>query len=220
MDLSTSPNTVAGQHADSIPGPASKWQAADANGPQNEIVNTILAAGLVPDTGNLAQLNQALAILISQKSTPVGGGMIWTTATPPLGWFEMDGAAISRVVYAALFAVIGTSFGVGDGATTFELPDSLGEFLRFWDHGAGRDPDAGSRTDRGDGTVGDNVGTRQGEAALAHTHTIPLETTNDHAGGGVGVGDGTGSQGTITSGSFGANETRPRNVNFMGIIKY
>lgn len=49
--------------------------------------------------------------------------MMWTTATAPTGWLLCNGSAISRTTYATLFAVIGTTFGSGDGSTTFNLPD-------------------------------------------------------------------------------------------------
>lgn len=49
----------------------------------------------------------------------------WTS--PPLGYLLEDGSAVSRTEYASLFAVIGTTFGVGNGSTTFNLPNSLGK---------------------------------------------------------------------------------------------
>lgn len=51
----------------------------------------------------------------------------WPTATAPVGFLEADGSAISRDTYSALFAVIGTTFGAGDGTTTFNLPDPTAE---------------------------------------------------------------------------------------------
>ncbi len=45
-------------------------------------------------------------------------------------WFLCNGQAISRTAYAELFALIGTNFGIGDGSTTFNLPDYRGKFLR------------------------------------------------------------------------------------------
>jgi microcystin-dependent protein len=48
---------------------------------------------------------------------------MWGTATAPTGWLLCAGAAVSRSTYATLFAVIGTTFGVGDGSTTFNLPN-------------------------------------------------------------------------------------------------
>ncbi|WP_227105776.1 tail fiber protein [Chromobacterium rhizoryzae] len=57
----------------------------------------------------------------------------------PEGWLKANGSAVSRTEYAALFAAIGTRFGVGDGSTTFNLPDLRGEFIRGWDDGRGVD---------------------------------------------------------------------------------
>ncbi|WP_197369874.1 phage tail protein, partial [Ralstonia pseudosolanacearum] len=56
-------------------------------------------------------------------------------STAPSGWLKANGAAVSRTTYAALYAEIGTTFGAGDGAATFNLPDLRGEFLRGWDDG-------------------------------------------------------------------------------------
>lgn len=54
---------------------------------------------------------------------PTGAIIFFAGSTPPDGYLVCDGTAISRANYAALFAVCGTAFGVGDGATTFNLPD-------------------------------------------------------------------------------------------------
>lgn len=68
-------------------------------------------------------------------------GVIGYTAAsaPPPGWLKRNGAAVSRTVYAPLFEVIGTTYGAGDGATTFNLPEGRGEFDRGWDDGRGVD---------------------------------------------------------------------------------
>src|SRR6056300_513477 len=47
----------------------------------------------------------------------------WSDASVPSGFLECDGSAVSRTTYAALFAVVGTTYGTGDGSTTFNLPD-------------------------------------------------------------------------------------------------
>ena len=58
---------------------------------------------------------------------PVGAVILWVAGgTPPAGWLEADGSAISRTTYAELFALIGTTYGTGDGSTTFNLPDARG----------------------------------------------------------------------------------------------
>jgi phage-related tail fiber protein len=68
-------------------------------------------------------------------SVPSGSVMMFAMSTAPTGWLKANGAAVSRTTYAALFAAIGTTFGAGDGATTFNVPELRGEFLRGWDDG-------------------------------------------------------------------------------------
>ena len=65
--------------------------------------------------------------------------MIFAGDFAPAGWLKANGAAVSRTVYAKLFAAIGTRYGAGDGHSTFNLPDLRGEFLRFWDDWRGVD---------------------------------------------------------------------------------
>lgn len=60
---------------------------------------------------------------------PTGSGMIWYTATAPDGWVLCDGSAVGRVgANAGIFALLGTTYGVGDGSTTFNLPDLRQKF--------------------------------------------------------------------------------------------
>ncbi|WP_349305003.1 phage tail protein [Neisseria sp. Marseille-Q6792] len=70
---------------------------------------------------------------------PSGAVMYFAGQTAPTGWLKANGAAVSRTAYAALFAAIGTTYGTGDGRTTFNLPDLRGEFIRGWDDGRGID---------------------------------------------------------------------------------
>jgi phage-related tail fiber protein len=58
--------------------------------------------------------------------TPTGVILAFGGSSAPAGYLLCDGAAVSRATYAALFAVIGTGYGVGDGATTFNLPSLKG----------------------------------------------------------------------------------------------
>jgi microcystin-dependent protein len=70
---------------------------------------------------NTTQL--ATTAFVLSNANPTGGIMMWGTGTAPTGWLLCAGTAVSRSTYAALFAVIGTTFGVGDGSTTFNLPN-------------------------------------------------------------------------------------------------
>jgi microcystin-dependent protein len=65
----------------------------------------------------------ATTAFVTQNAVLTGALLMWPTATAPTGYLACAGAAVSRTTYAALFAVIGTTFGVGDGSTTFNLPN-------------------------------------------------------------------------------------------------
>lgn len=78
-------------------------------------------------------------ILSSADAVAPGMVLAYAKNTAPTGWLKANGAAVSRTTYAALFANIGTTFGVGDGSTTFNLPDLRGLMVRGWDDGRGVD---------------------------------------------------------------------------------
>lgn len=60
----------------------------------------------------------------------VGAVVAFAGSTSPAGWLLCDGSAVSRTDYAALFAVIGTTYGTGDGSTTFNLPNLTDKFIQ------------------------------------------------------------------------------------------
>lgn len=59
---------------------------------------------------------------------PAGVIAMWAAAATPAGWLACQGVAVSRLIYSSLFAVIGTTYGAGDGSTTFNLPNFVGRF--------------------------------------------------------------------------------------------
>ena len=61
---------------------------------------------------------------------PTGVVQAFAGQTTPAGWLLCDGSAVSRVTYAKLFSVIGTSYGVGDGSTTFNVPNLIDKFVQ------------------------------------------------------------------------------------------
>jgi microcystin-dependent protein len=123
-----------------------------------------------------AQWYSAPPISLTQLSMPVGALLMWPTENIPAGTLLCDGQAVSRTTWPVLFAAYGTRYGPGDGTTTFNLPNYKDYFIRGHD-AAGTD--AGSRTDRGDGTVGANVGTKQASAFKRHTHGV-TDPGHDH----------------------------------------
>lgn len=162
-----------------------------------------------------AQLQASIDAIVT---CPVGGEILWPLATPPANFLEEDGAAYSRTTYSDLYGVIGTDYGSGDGSTTFNVPDARGYFVRAWDHGAGNDPDAAARTDRGDGTAGDNVGTLQGDQFRSHNH--PYGWDNSYTAYNYAYSGGTSHTDVHYTDNAGGNETRPVNTNRMVIIRY
>lgn len=62
-------------------------------------------------------------------SSLTGAVVPFASSTPQTGWLLCDGSAVSRATHAALFAYIGTTFGAGDGSTTFNLPDLRDRFV-------------------------------------------------------------------------------------------
>ena len=103
-----------------------------------EVVNAIIALGLTPDDGDLTQLGQALQL----KAIPTGASIPFFGSAAPSGWLLCYGQAVSRTTYAGLFAVIGTTYGVGDGSTTFNVPDLRGRVI------AGKDDMGGAAASR------------------------------------------------------------------------
>ena len=71
--------------------------------------------------------NPATGIDVS-TGVPVGTVVMFTAAEPPAGYLKCDGSAIGRTTYPELYAAIGTTYGAGDGSTTFNLPNLIGRF--------------------------------------------------------------------------------------------
>lgn len=139
---------------------------------------------------------------IVQLRNPAGTIIATGSLTPPSGYLYCDGTAVSRTGYSELFAAIGTTYGVGDGSTTFNIPDLRGIFAR----GAGTNPSNASNTT--------TMGNRQLDDFKAHVHTsTPIQVA-----GGTFTSSGNylGQNGSPVAGpgtqSTGGTETRPANV--------
>ena len=151
--------------------------------------------------------------------------------TAPTGWLKANGAAISRTTYATLFGIIGTTFGVGDGSTTFNLPDLRGEWLRGLDDGRGVDSARALGSAQGDQNKS-HTHTGSSDSTGAHAHTLKVISGTGsiatHAGTAwdkttstAGLVDSAGAHShTITIGSDGGTEVRVRNVALSACIKF
>ena len=105
---------------------------------------------------------------------PIGVGVPFAGSTSPAGWLLCFGQTVSRTTYAGLFATIGTTWGSGDGSTTFGLPDLRGRAV------AGKDDMGGSAANRltaaGSGITGTTLGTSGG----TETHTLITSQMPSH----------------------------------------
>lgn len=182
-------------------------------------------------------------------SVPTGCVFCRAAASVPAGYLECNGAAVSRTTYSALFAVIGTTYGSGNGSSTFNLPDLRGEFVRGFDNGRGVDSGRsmnnpqGSENKSHNHSYGNNGITVSGANHKHNIRGFSLQPsianvaitlgsgqsyqigyrTNDN----VLTGDAVKFSGTqtmtgtvgITINNTGTNESRPRNVAMMYIIR-
>ena len=159
---------------------------------------------------------------------PTGAVFYFAASTAPTGFLKANGAAVSRTTYAALFAITGTTYGAGDGSTTFNVPDLRGEFIRGWDDARGVDA---SRAFGSAQAAETNL--------LSHTHSSTVTAYEGGSPGtltyGAGYTEKYNQQSeqmennpdvaslTYTTGGpspAGGAETRPRNVALLACIKF
>jgi len=103
------------------------------------------------------------------NGVPTGAIIPFGGTAPPTGYTLADGGELLRT--EPLFAIFGTTWGEGNGTTTFNKPKLNGRTLRFVDDGEGVDPDAATRTALfPGGNTGDNVGSYQDDEVKSHSH--------------------------------------------------
>ena len=175
------------------------------------------------------------------QSVPTGAVFCMAVASVPSGYLECNGDPVSRTAFSALFAVIGTQYGAGNGSSTFNLPDLRGEFVRGFDNGKNTDS-------------GRSIGSFQSDQNKQHNHTASSTSSVTDSGHNHNLlydnGSFGGSSGAVTPrgnntpstpginnrissettgisvststsiGNDGGGETRPRNIAMMYIIKF
>ncbi|MBC8729976.1 tail fiber protein [Paraburkholderia sp. UCT2] len=172
-EVAAPPNTVGGQVVP--PTGAGGWAAncqpgIDGTTPDADMFNDLLGnvlrvcdvAGVTPTPNRFDDLVDAIKSLAdaavgSATFVPVAALLPFAAATPPAGFLLTNGAAVSRTSYADLYREIGTTYGAGDGETTFNLPDTRGVGLRGLDSGRGLDP-------------GRTLGSYQADTLASHDH--------------------------------------------------
>ncbi|MCW3482122.1 tail fiber protein [Neisseriaceae bacterium JH1-16] len=161
------------------------------------------------------------------SAVPAGAIAHFAMATPPTGWLKANGAAVNRTAYAALFSAIGTTYGAGDGSTTFNLPDLRGEFVRGWDDGRGVNTYPSAR-------VFGSWEDASSIATYAHADAAPagalgaitnITLNPDGSGANLGISNANYNMqaaSVINGGSIyaGTSKIRPRNLALLACIKY
>ena len=160
--------------------------------------------------------------------TPTGAVIAFAMPSSPTGWLQCDGSAVSRTTYAALFAAIGTTYGTGDGSTTFNLPDLRGEFVRGWDDSRGVDSGRTMGSTQSDDVLDhrhDSMSMVGGSSIAVSSKTATYGLTSNTVSYGSGGGGPQSSANTMWSGPVdtgiaSSTESRPRNVALNYCIKY
>ena len=151
----------------------------------------------------------------AKQRGPAGMVSAFAMGSAPVGWIKCNGAAVSRIAYAELFAAIGTEWGAGDGFNTFNVPDLRGEFIRGWDDGKGVD-------------VNRQFASAQQEEIKSHYHGLKYigwdNSGNVSGSSGYPMRVSAGDDGSYNdynlNSAFGGGETRPRNKALLYCIKY
>lgn len=158
-------------------------------------------------------------IAVKNADLKPGTTAFFAMSSAPTGWLKANGASISRTTYADLFNVIGSTYGGGDGSTTFTLPDLRGEFMRAWDDGRGADSGRGFASAQGMDWKGFYVmNTGQNTNSYSHGEVYWGKSTTAY-------------NGNTFAGSWAApaaalgakwdtSEVRPRNVCLLACIKF
>jgi microcystin-dependent protein len=178
-----------------------------------------LAQGYIKVNGTTAATLDATGI--TTGGVPAGAVMAFAMNSAPSGWLAADGAAVSRSEYARLFTAVGTAHGVGNGSTTFNLPDLRGIFVRG----------SGSQTISGI-TYNKTFAAKEGDAFQNFTGTITttidlLSGTGAFAAGSAGSSFRPTGANTTRGVTFDpstvartSTETRPANIALLYCIKF
>lgn len=177
------------------------WAGDAHDGKHKQVTLRVAAGDPTLDTGDGGLYTKAVsgtnhlhfkdsAGSVHQLTAGLGGALMppgvtvpYAGTAAPTGWLFCFGQAVSRTTYAALFAALSTTYGVGDGSTTFNLPDLRGRVI------AGKDDMGGSSANRLTSPInGDNLGAAGGAESHtlvsgempSHSHTATVTDTHSH----------------------------------------
>jgi len=150
---------------------SSKLKVKDAGITSTQLATDSVITAKIQDGAVTAAKLDAGAVSVLM---PSGSLMPYAGASAPTGYLLCDGAAISRSTYSTLFGVLSTTYGAGDGSTTFNIPDLRGRVI------AGQDDMGGSSANRLTGLTGGVDGDVLGGAGGGESHTLSTSELPAH----------------------------------------
>jgi|TARA_Y100000289_G_scaffold64192_1_gene75693 microcystin-dependent protein len=167
----TGTNQTADDSTIQVDGSGGYLKVKSAGISSNELAtDSVITAKIQDGAVTAAKLDSAAVSVLMPTSTilPYAG------SSAPTGYLLCDGAAISRTTYSDLFGLVGTTYGVGDGSTTFNIPDLRGRVI------AGQDDMGGSSANRLTNQSGGLNGDTLGATGGTETHTLSTSEIPAH----------------------------------------
>jgi hypothetical protein len=218
VDTSTSPATLRIRNVSD-----NAWIALGTLGASFAVAGLTLATKTDAEAGtdNTKLMTPLRTVQAISAALPPGTVQMFATSAAPSGWLKANGAALDRTTYAALFAAIGTTFGAGDGSSTFNLPDARGEFFRGWDDGRGVDSGRALGSEQSFATMRlDEFQVRRGSGSAFSVSRTLSESGAFTAWADLQYENGTGAVRSGIRMRLTGDETRPRNLAFLACIKF
>ena len=143
----------------------------------------------------------------------------WSDASIPSGFLECNGSAVSRTTYSGLFAVVGTTYGIGDGSTTFNVPDFQGKCCQNLSPSKALASSGGATTVTATGNVAGNLASHTLSSTEIATHTHPLVGAGSSTGTSIGNGSGGGTRSSGSTGGGGGHSHTISGASLAGDAK-
>ncbi len=210
MHKISSANTTAGnEFQDAVPAIGQRGTTVSAkwlNTIQRELINILVPSEIEPDetidNQIIASIQNLIAVArasaIETAKVPTGTVFAFGGATAPNGYLICNGSAVSRATYSDLYAIVGTFYGVGDGSTTFNLPDLRGRVIVGVGEGTGL-------TNRNIGSTG-GAETHQLTVNQLPSHSHGISVSASDSGSTTTVDGASGTDATIQTANEGGNE--------------
>ena len=150
---------------------SSKLKVKDAGITSTQLATDAVITAKIQDGAVTAAKLDAAAVSVLMPTSTI---LPYAASAAPTGYLLCDGAAISRTTYSTLFGLLGTTYGAGDGSTTFNIPDLRGRVI------AGQDDMGGASANRLTGLTGGVDGDVLGGSGGAETHTLSIAEMPAH----------------------------------------